>query len=90
MRPLSTRVLKTSATYAEILASVDEHEELKQMRNLVLSEGVCFFIYRGRDDRAIVMMKQGEALYTKICPCPKVLRLDTDPDLVYAMCYGVR
>ena len=89
MRPLSTRVLKTSATYEEILASVHTHEELKKMRDVVLSEGVCFFIYRGRDDHAIVMMKQNDELYMSVCPCPSVLRFDTDHNLLYAMCYGV-
>ena len=89
MRPLSTRILKSSATYEDIISSVHTHDELKRMRDVVLSEGVCFFIYRGCEDKAIVMFKQRGQLYMRVCACPSILRFDTNPDLLYAMCYGV-
>ena len=88
MRPLSTRVLETEASYKEIMASVDDHIELRQMKKTVMEENVVFFIYRGCEDSAIIMMNC-DGFYMQVCPCPKVLRLKTNPDLVYALCYGV-
>ena len=87
MRPLSTRVLEIEASYDEIMASVDTHKDLKQMKKAVMEANVVFFIYRGCDDKAIIMMNCGE-FYMQVCPCPKVLRLKTNPDLIYALCYG--
>ena len=88
MRPLSTRVIETDASYQDIMASVDDHKELKQMKKTVMEENVVFFIYRGCEDKAIIMMNC-EGFYMQVCPCPKVLKLKTNPDLVYALCYGV-
>lgn len=88
MRPLSTRILATEASYQDIMASVDTHKDLKQMKKTVMEESVVFFIYRGCEDNAIIMMNC-EGFYMQVCPCPKVMRLKTNPDLVYALCYGV-
>ena len=88
MRPLSTRVIETQASYQDIMASVDDHKELKQMKKTVMEENVVFFVYRGCEDKAIIMMNC-EGFYMQVCPCPKVLKLKTNPDLVYALCYGV-
>ena len=88
MRPLSTRVLETEASYQDIMASVDTHKDLKQMKHTVMEENVVFFVYRGCEDKAIIMMNC-EGFYMQVCPCPKVMRLKTNPDLVYALCYGV-
>ena len=87
MKPLSTRVIETDATYKEIIATVDTHKDLKQMKHLVMESKDVFFIYRGCDDHAIVMMNH-KGFYMSVCPCPKVLRLRSDPDLVYALCYS--
>lgn len=89
MKPLSTRIIKSDASYEEIMASVDTHTDLKHMKRTVLDEGVCFFIYRGGHDEALLMIRQEGSLYMKVCPCPKVLDLKTNPELLYAMCYGV-
>lgn len=88
MRPLSTRVIKSDASYEEIMSSVDEHKELKAMKKCVMEENVVFFIYRGCEDKAIVMMCMDE-FYMSVCDCPKVTRMKTNPDLLYALCYGV-
>lgn len=89
MRPLSTRIIKTEASYSDIMASVDSHDELKQMKSLVMEKGVCFFMYRGCENTAIIMMKQMDKLYMNVCPCPSVMKLKSNPELVYALCYGV-
>lgn len=88
MRPLSTRVIETEASYQDIMASVDTHKDLKQMKKTVMEENVVFFVYRGCEDKAIIMMNC-EGFYMQVCPCPKAMRLKTNPDLVYALCYGV-
>lgn len=88
MRPLSTRILETGASYQDIMACVDTHEDLKQMKKTVMEESVVFFIYRGCEANAIIMMNC-EGFYMQVCPCPKVVKLKTNPDLVYALCYGV-
>ena len=88
MRPLSTRVIQSDASYQDIMASVDTHKELKKMKRVVMEENVVFFIYRGCDDKAIIMMCQ-DKFYMSICDCPKVTKLKSDPDLLYALCYGV-
>lgn len=87
MRPLSTRIIESDATYDEIIRSVDTHKDLKKMKSLVMESKVVFFIYRGCDDSAIIMMNN-EGFYIGVCPCPKILRLRSDPDLLYALCYG--
>ena len=89
MKPLSTRIIESDASYEEIMQSVDTHKDLKHMKRAVLDEGVCFFIYRGRHDEALLMVRRQQSLYMKVCPCPKVLNLKSNPDLLYAMCYGV-
>jgi len=88
MRPLSTRVLRTDASYDDIIASVDSHKDLKAMKKVVIEENVVFFVYRGCEDRAIIMMMADE-FHMQVCDCPKVLKLKSNPDLVYALCYGV-
>ena len=44
MRPLSTRIIETEASYQDIMAIVDDHKELKQMKKTVMEENVVFFI----------------------------------------------
>ena len=88
MRPLSTRVIQSDASYDDIMSNVDTHQELKQMKKVVMEENVVFFIYRGCEDKAIVMMSNG-GFYMSVCDCPKVTRLKSNPDLIYALCYGV-
>ena len=88
MRPLSTRIIETDATYEEIIASVDKHKDLKAMKKCVMEENVVFFIYRGCEDKAIIMMCMDE-FYMSVCNCPKVTKMKTDPDLIYALSYGV-
>ena len=87
MRPLSTKIIKSDASYDEIIRSVDTQEYLKQMKSLVMESKVVFFIYKGCDDSAIVMMNNA-GFYIGVCHCPKILRLRSDPDLLYALCYG--
>ena len=89
MRPLSTRAFQLDATYQEIMASVGTHKELKAMKTTVMEEGVVFFVYRGGDDIAIVMMRMGGEFCMHVCPCPKVKQLNTNKDLLYALCYGI-
>ena len=88
MRPLSTRVIQSDASYQDIMASVDTHKELKEMKRVVMEENVVFFIYRGCEDKAIIMMCHDD-FYMSVCDCPKVMKLKSDPDLLYALCYGV-
>ena len=87
MRPLSTRIMESDASYEEIIQSVDTQKDLKQMKSLVMESKVVFFIYRGCDDSAIIMMNN-EGFYVGVCPCPKILRLRSDPNLLYALCYS--
>ena len=88
MRPLSTRVIECDASYEDIIASVDTHKDLKQMKKVVMEENVVFFIYRGCEDKAIIMMCHDD-FYMSVCDCPKVAKMKTSPDLLYALCYGV-
>ena len=69
MRPLSTRVIETEASYQDIMASVDTHKDLKEMKKTVMEENVVFFVYRGCEDKAIIMMNC-EGFYMQVCPCP--------------------
>ena len=87
MRPLSTRVFELDASYEEIMQSVDTHKELKKMKQVVMESKVVFFIYRGCEDTAIVMMNN-EGFHMSVQPCPKILKFTTNPDLIYALCYG--
>jgi len=87
MRPLSTRVFELEASYDEIMQNVDSHEELKKMKKVVMESKVVFFIYRGCEDTAIVMMNNN-GFHMSVQSCPKVLKFTTDPNLIYALCYG--
>ena len=87
MRPLSTRVIESNATYDEIIANVDKHKDLKAMKKCVMEEKTVFFIYRGCEEKAIVMMCLND-FYMAVCDCPKVAKMKTNPDLLYALCYG--
>jgi len=89
MRPLSTRLIKSDASYKEIIASVDSNKDLKQMKKVVIEEGVCFFIYRGNEDSVVLMMKQNNTVHLQECPCPDVLKLKSNSDYLYVLCYGV-
>ena len=89
MRPLSTRIIKTDASYKEIIASVDSHKDLKQMKKVVIDEGVCFFLYRGNEDSVVVMMKENDSIHMQECQCPNVMKLKSNPDYLYVLCYGV-
>lgn len=88
MRPLSTRTFKLDASYKDIIANVNTHKDLKAMKQTVIEEGVVFFIYRGGEDHAIVMM-HNNTFSMHVCPCPGIKRLESNPDLIYAMCYGI-
>ena len=88
MKPLSTRIFKLEATYDEILHSMDTHAELKKMKALVMDQKVVFFIYRGCEQNAIVMMCNDGTFHASVQACPKNIELKTDPDLLYALCYG--
>ena len=87
MRPLSTRVIESDASYEDIIASVDTHKELKAMKKVVMEENVVFFIYRGCEDKAIIMMCHDD-FYMSVCDCPRVTKMKTNPGLLYALCYG--
>ena len=89
MRPLSTRVFKLDASYRDIMASVDAHKELKAMKRTVMEESVVFFIYRGGEDTAMVMMNVDGECCMHVQDCRRVKRLHSDPELLYALCYGV-
>ena len=88
MRPLSTRVFKMEATYAEIIQNIDTHEELKKMKELVMTEKVVYIIYRGGETNAVIMMNLGAGFHASVQSCPKNAKLKTNPDLLYALCYG--
>lgn len=89
MSRLSTRVFEMEATYDEILQNVDKHEELKKMKACVIEQNVVFFIYRGCADTAVVLMNGENGFYASIQECTKLKQLKTNPDLLYALCYGV-
>ena len=88
MRPLSTRVFEMQATYAEIIQNVDTHKDLKKMKELVMTEKVIFIIYRGGETNAVIMMNLGNGFHASVQNCPKNAKLETNPDLLYALCYG--
>ena len=88
MRPLSTRVFELEATYAEIIQNIDTHEELKKMKALVMTEKVVFIIYRGGETNAVIMMNLGSGFHASVQSCPKNAKLKSNPDLLYALCYG--
>lgn len=88
MKPLSTRVFEMDATYDEIIKNVDKHKTLKRMKEVVMKEKVVFFIYRGCDSNAVVMMCGDNGFHVSKQPCPKNTQLKTNPDLLYALCYG--
>ena len=88
MRPLSTRVFEMSATYAQIIQNIDTHKELKKMKALVMTEKVVFIIYRGGETNAVIMMNLGNGFHASVQSCPKNAKLKSNPDLLYALCYG--
>ena len=89
MKPLSTRVFEMDATYDEIIKNIDRHDELKKMKALVMTEKVVFIIYRGGETNAVIMMNLGNGFHASVQPCPKNTQLKTNPDLLYALCYGI-
>jgi len=88
MRPLSTRVFEMDASYDEIIKNIDTHEELKKMKSLVIKKKVVFIIYRGGETNAVIMMNLGNGFHVSIQSCPKNTKLKTNPDFLYALCYG--
>ena len=86
---MSTRIFEMDATYQEIIQNINTHKELKKMKALVLENNVVFFIYRGCADTAVVLMRGPEGFYASVQDCPKTAKLKTNPDLLYALCYGV-
>ena len=77
------------ASYKEILQNVDKHEERKKMKACVIENNVVFFIYRGCENTAVVLMNGQDGFYSSIQECPKLTKLKTNPDLLYALCYGI-
>ena len=77
------------ATYEEIIDNVNKHEELKKMKSLVMEQNVVFFIYRGCEKTAVVLMNGEDGFYASVQDCPKLTKLKTNPDLLYALCYGI-
>ena len=88
MKPLSTRVFQMDATYEEILQNMNTHEELKKMKALVMTEKVVFIIYRGGETNAVIMMNLGNGFHASVQSCPRNAKLKTNPELLYALCYG--
>ena len=88
MRPLSTRVFELEATYAEIIQNIDTHKELQKMKALVMTEKLVFIIYRGGETNAVIMMNLGSGFHASVQSCPKNAKLKSNPDLLYALCYG--
>lgn len=88
MRPLSTRIFKMEATYAQIIKNIDTHEELTKMKALVMTEKVVYIIYRGGEKNAVIMMNLGSGFHASVQSCPKNAKLKSNPDLLYALCYG--
>jgi len=76
------------ATYAQIIQNIDTHEELKKMKALVMAEKVVFIIYRGGEKNAVIMMNLGNGFHASVQRCPKNAELKTNPELLYALCYG--
>jgi len=89
MRPLSTRIFELDATYDEIIKNIDVHEELKKMKEVVETHNVIYIIYRGCETNAVIMMSMGGRFHVSVQPCPKNTKLKTNPDLLYALCYGI-
>lgn len=88
MRPLSTRVFEMDATYDEIINNIDTHEELKKMKAVVMQEKAIFIIYRGGETNAVIMMNLGNGFHASVQSCPRNAKLKTNPELLYALCYG--
>ena len=88
MRPLSTRVFEMEASYAQIIENIDTHKELKKMKALVMAEKIVYIIYRGGEKMAVIMMNLGNGFHASVQNCPKNAKLKTNPDLLYALCYG--
>lgn len=88
MRPLSTRVFELDATYSEIIQNIDTNKELKKMKALVMTEKVVFIIYRGGETTAVIMMNLGNGFHASVQSCPKNAELKSNPELLYALCYG--
>ena len=82
MKPLSTRIIKSEATYEDLLMQFHEHPEMKCMRDLTISEGVVFFVYKGCTDAAMVIFR-GEAFVK-----PFTMPHETLPDRLYIQSYG--
>lgn len=76
------------ASYDEIIENIDTHKELKKMKALVMHEKVIFIIYRGGETNAVIMMNLGNGFHASIQSCPKNADLKTNPELLYALCYG--
>ena len=70
-------------SYEEILISNDPR--IEKIKEMIMESNVVFFIYRGLSDRAIVMFKTNEGVFSKICPCGIK---KSDPDLIHVLCYS--
>ena len=83
MRPRSTQIFKTDASYDEITQT----PQFAQLAELVHTTGAVCFIYRGCSSDAMVVFKNAAHIEHHVCPA--TVRCDTDPELVYAMVYSI-
>ena len=81
--PSSVHSMITDATYDEVIASMDTHTFLKNVKQTSLQQNVLFFIYRGNEDTVI--------LVTPGCICKKVtanINTPGDSRKLYVLCYS--
>jgi sulfur transfer complex TusBCD TusB component (DsrH family) len=50
---------------------------------------VVFFVYRGGANTAVVLLNGENGFYASVQECTKLKQLKTNPDLLYALCYGI-
>ena len=74
--------MKTDATYEDLMMRVGEHADLKCMVELSKEEGAVFFLYKGCENRVMVIF-QGEA-HVKPFDMPH----ETNPELLYILSYS--
>ena len=80
---LSTTTYKINQSYEEIIISTDER--LLKIKETIVENNVVFFLYKGMENRAIVMFKNNDGVYSKICPC-EIKK--SNPELLYVLCYS--
>ncbi|MBG79176.1 MAG: hypothetical protein CMJ39_00520 [Phycisphaerae bacterium] len=81
--PSLVRYYQTEASYDDILNNMDNNSDLRAMRENVEKNGAVYFVYRGGEDRVLLMSKK----ITQIIDGDISRIIDQCKDGLYVFCY---